>query len=110
MSGYEVVIGEIRRAAKAASDAADIVRQVKLAESVQQIGSALPSSRSASVVPTLAAAWRQQLTTWAADATTYADKLSAAADSYEASDVQAAANIRVAGTGPGMGRTRPELW
>lgn len=86
MSGYDVEITALRRAADAARNAADQVRGVDLAGAISGIAGALPGSGSASAAPRLGHAWVGQVERSSRGAGDLGLHMGAAADRYEAND------------------------
>ncbi|RSM75865.1 hypothetical protein DMH04_37685 [Kibdelosporangium aridum] len=101
-TGYAVIIDEIRRASTAADDAAEIASKVDVAGAIGPVGQALPGSKSADSVNRLMPYWKNEVTSWTADAKAYAANLSSAADRYEQNEQAAAADFRTGGTRGGM--------
>jgi hypothetical protein len=93
VSGYQVEIGAIRKAARSASSAGEQAGKVDLAGSVAEVAGALTGSRSAQAVGTLSTAWTALVKGWATDAQGYADSLSGAADSYSSNEAEAQHNL-----------------
>lgn len=85
MHDVEVEPDELRKSAEAAKDAAAEVRAVDLT-AVTGLAAALPGSRAGEKSGELDAHWEQNATTWASNMDAYGEKLTASAESYEASD------------------------
>ncbi|UJW29426.1 hypothetical protein L3Q67_29855 [Saccharothrix sp. AJ9571] len=92
--GYEVVIGDIRKAAGAAKDAAEIAGSVDLQAAITPVGQAMAGSRSAQRANAVAQFWSKNLTDWKNGTTGYADGLTTAAGKYATSETLAAENLR----------------
>lgn len=101
MSGFEVVAGQIRTAATQVQAAADGVEDADPSSDIGEVASALPGSQSAGAAATLVDVWRRRFTGWHDDAQAHAANLTASADSYDASDQQAAGRLQSPGTATG---------
>ncbi|HET9143359.1 hypothetical protein, partial [Actinophytocola sp.] len=67
MSGFEVQIGQLRSAAKAAGSAADQARAVQPGTGLDAIAAALPGGNAATSAPTLASTFNERGTGWAGE-------------------------------------------
>jgi len=95
--GYEVVIEAMRKASTAAGEAAKTVGKVDLGVAVDDVGTALPGSRSGPAATALASAWTNQLKSWSSDANGYADNLAKSADLYAGNEAAARADFQSIG-------------
>jgi hypothetical protein len=91
--GYEVVIDSLRKASAAANDAASQAGKVQLGAAIDDVGPAMPGSRSGPAAAALATNWANQVKTWSSDATTYSENLTKAADHYAANEEAAKADF-----------------
>ncbi len=82
MSGYEVQIGQLRSAAKAAGSAADQARVVDPGTGLDAIATALPGGDAAKNAPTLASTFNQRAKGWAGEIDQWSDSITAAAKVY----------------------------
>lgn len=101
MSGFQVVVEELRSAATAAEAAATAATGIDLASPLEVAGAALPGSASSTRAPDVAGAWRDEVGSWVDDVRKHATRLAAMADKYAAVDENTAANLR------GIGAARP---
>lgn len=99
MSGYEVVIAAIRKAADAARSAGEQAGAVDLAGTVAPVPNALKGSRSAASAANLAGTWRTVIKDWSNAATGLGDKMSKAADLYEKNEQAAKDELTPTGYG-----------
>lgn len=86
MSGYEVAIEEIRKAAAAVTSAGEQAAGVDVAGALSGVAGALPGSRSAQAATGAAKAWEQQEREWSREAKDYGENLRKTADHYATSD------------------------
>lgn len=86
LSGYEADIEQLRQSAGAATSVGEQAGGIGLGASVNTVPTGLPGSESAAAATTLAGAWEERLSTWAADIRKFGESVSAAADGYAASD------------------------
>lgn len=84
--GFMVDPDALQRAADASAEAAASAGQVRLGETMELFGAALPGSRAGQSAEVLRSALQTWLAAWCADTETYATVLRAAADRYAASD------------------------
>lgn len=91
MDGFRVDPDELRRASKAAAQAAAEAGQVEVPPALTGVGAALPGSRSATELDPLTSACRGTLATWCADTRAYAERLATAAIRYASGDQAASA-------------------
>ncbi|MBA0123949.1 hypothetical protein H0B56_00140 [Haloechinothrix sp. YIM 98757] len=103
MSGYEAETESIRASAEAAHAAADRVADEDAADTVAELGSAMPGSASAEAASSLAEQWRTEFSAWVGHMRTYGDNLRDSAETYESSEEAAA---RAFGDVP-LGDARP---
>ncbi|SMD18316.1 hypothetical protein [Kibdelosporangium aridum] len=92
--GYEVVIDSLRKASAAAGDAASQAGKVQLGAAIDDVGPAMPGSRSGPAAGSLATNWTNQVKTWSADAQAYGENLAKAADHYAANEEAAKADFQ----------------
>lgn len=90
MSGYELEIDQLRRAADAARSCGDQLGEVDAAATVDAVPAALPGSRSASPITTLANSWREQVSHLGGGFLGHATSVTQSADLYAANDNAAA--------------------
>jgi hypothetical protein len=89
MSGFEVQIGQLQKAAKAAGSAADQARTVHPGTGLEAIATALPGGVAASSAPTLASTFNQRGTRWADEIDRWSTSVTSAAKAYSDSDASA---------------------
>jgi hypothetical protein len=97
MSGFEVDVEALRKAAAAAVSAGEQAGQVKLGSAPQAVPDALPGSVSATRAEPLGRAWDERLGAWSTDVNRFGGNLSAAADRYEADDAAAERDFSILG-------------
>ena len=73
MSGFEVQIGQLRNAAKAAGSAADQARVVDPGTGLDAIATALPGGDAAKSAPTLASTFNERAKGWADEIDRWSD-------------------------------------
>ncbi|GAA2614608.1 hypothetical protein Adu01nite_33600 [Paractinoplanes durhamensis] len=91
MSGFEVQIGQLRGAAKAAGSAADQARVVRPGAGLDVVAGALPGGVVASKVGALGSTFNERGAGWAEEIDRWSKSVTGAADSYEKSDDSAKA-------------------
>lgn len=102
---YVVVTDALRAAADAARNAGQQAAPVNLAGTADQVGVALPGSRSAAAAGDLADFWRQSLESWSRDIAAHGDQLANAVTAYTGSEERAVTELRGAAPSPiGPGR------
>ena len=89
VSGFEVQIGQLRRAADAAGSAADQARVVHPGAGLEAIATALPGGAAASKSPALASAFNERAKGWADEIDRWSASVASAATAYSASDESA---------------------
>jgi hypothetical protein len=99
MSGYDVVIEELRKAGRSAVSAGEQAGTVDLAGTLSGIPSALPGSRSVQAAAGLAKSWQSQIKGWSGETTTLGRNMTAAADHYAANEQAAENDLTVSGRG-----------
>jgi hypothetical protein len=82
VSGYEVQIGQLRNAAKAAGSAADQARVVDPGTGLDAIATALPGGDAAKNAPTLASTFNERAKGWAGEIDQWSDSVTSAAKAY----------------------------
>lgn len=82
MDGYEVEIGQLRAASKAAGSAADQARAVQPGSGLGAIAAALPGGDAAKSAPTLASTFDERATGWAGEIDRWSESVSSAAKTY----------------------------
>lgn len=82
MSGYEVEIGQLRNAAKAAGSAADQARAVDPGTGLDAIAAALPGGDAAKSAPTLASTFNERAKGWAGEIDQWSESVTSAAKAY----------------------------
>lgn len=82
MSGYEVQIGQLRNAAKAAGSAADQARAVEPGTGLDAIATALPGGEAAKSAPTLASTFTERAKGWAGEIDGWSESITKAANAY----------------------------
>lgn len=90
MSGYELEIEQLRRAATAARSGGDQLDKVDASASMSAVPPAMPGSRCAGPLARLADTWRQQVTWWSSSLTSHGKNLAQSADLYAANEATAA--------------------
>ena len=86
MSAFEVQIGQLRTAAKAAGSAADQARAVQPGTGLEAIAKALPGAAAARSAPGLGSTFDQRAQKWADDIDRWSDSVTASAKDYAKSD------------------------
>lgn len=86
MSGFEVQIEQLRKAATAAGSAADQARAVNPGTGLTAIATALPGGSAASTAPTLASTFNQRGKGWADAIDRWSESVASAAKKYSESD------------------------
>ncbi|MEV6632656.1 hypothetical protein AB0M54_18090 [Actinoplanes sp. NPDC051470] len=89
MSGFELQIGQLRSAAKAAGSAADQARAVSPGTGLDAIATALPGGAAAAGAPALASALNERAKGWAGEIDRWSRSVTSAAKEYAASDESA---------------------
>ncbi|WP_241832679.1 hypothetical protein [Amycolatopsis sp. CB00013] len=82
VSGYEVEIGQLRAAAKAAGSAADQARAVEPGTGLGSIATALPGGEAAKGAPTLASTCTERAKGWAGEIDRWSESITKAAKAY----------------------------
>ncbi|PPK70419.1 hypothetical protein V5P93_000700 [Actinokineospora auranticolor] len=82
MSGYEVEIGQLRSAAKAAWSAADQARAVEPGTGLGAVAAALPGGEAAKNAPTLASTFNERAQGWAGEIDQWGDSVNSSAKAY----------------------------
>ena len=90
MSGFDVQIGQLRAAAKAAGSAADQARVVDPGTGLEAIATAVPGGVAASSAPALASAFNERARAWADEIDRWSTSVSSSAKAYADSDDSAA--------------------
>ena len=85
-SGFEVQIGQLRNAAKAAGSAADQARVVNPGTGLDAIATALPGGVAAASAPTLASTFNQRAKEWADEIDRWSTSVTSVAQTYSESD------------------------
>ncbi|GAA1305448.1 hypothetical protein [Saccharothrix xinjiangensis] len=101
MSGFEVDVEGLRKAAAAAISAGEQAGRVELGSTPRDVPAALPGSESAAKAEPLAHAWTERLACWSTDVNRLGGNLSAAADRYEADEGAAEQDFTLLGWWPG---------
>ncbi|WP_370947779.1 hypothetical protein AB5J62_09535 [Amycolatopsis sp. cg5] len=91
--GYGVVIDAIDRASGAATRAADAIRPVELAGTLNGIPQGLPGGRSVDAARQLRTVWSREMPTWVTNMADYARQLHDAAAHYRANEADAQADL-----------------
>jgi hypothetical protein len=86
VDGFEVQIGQLRDASKAAGSAANQARAVQPGSGLGAIAAALPGGDAAKSAPTLESTLNERATGWADEIDRWSEKVSAAAQTYSASE------------------------
>ncbi|RSM74053.1 hypothetical protein DL991_30735 [Amycolatopsis sp. WAC 01375] len=89
MSGYEVEIGQLRTAAKAAGSAADQARAVEPGSGLDAIATALPGGEAAKNAPTLASTFTERAKGWAGEIDRWSESITTAANTYSENEKSA---------------------
>lgn len=95
MDGFKVVAGEIRAAARQMEAAATGVSGADPGHAVAPVAPALTGSQSAQAATKLATTWTSRFKDWHDDAHTESQKMTRAADNYDASDYAADQKLRL---------------
>ncbi|GAB3892527.1 hypothetical protein GCM10029964_067470 [Kibdelosporangium lantanae] len=82
MSGFEVQIGQLRSAAKAAESAADQARVVDPGTGLDVVATALRGGESAAGAAALASAFNERAKGWAGEIDRWGESITAAAKAY----------------------------
>ena len=82
MDGYEVEIGQLRDASKAARSAADQAGAVHPGSGLGAIAAALPGGDAAKSAPTLASTFDERATGWAGEIDRWSETVTSAAKTY----------------------------
>ena len=82
MDGYEVQIGQLQGASKAAGSAATQTRAVHPGSGLEAIATALPGGDAAKSAPTVATTFDERATGWADEIDRWSETVSAAAKQY----------------------------
>jgi hypothetical protein len=82
VSGYEVEIGQLRNAAKAAGSAADQARAVDPGTGLEAIAAALPGGDAAQSAPALASTFNERAKGWAGEIDQWSESVTSAAKTY----------------------------
>lgn len=90
VSGYELEIDQLRRAATAARSCGDQLGKVDPAATMKAVSAAISGSRSASPIAALANSWREQVTHLKGGFLGHAMSLTQSADLYAANESVAA--------------------
>ncbi|MGX7824384.1 hypothetical protein ACTG9Q_04760 [Actinokineospora sp. 24-640] len=98
MSGYELVLDQLRAAGNAAISAGEQARRVDLADAVAGVPPALPDAHSAEVIATVAATWARQVTAWSTAVGTLGAEMVRAEELYAANEADAERGFRVPAT------------
>ncbi|MEV4622741.1 hypothetical protein AB0J74_29010 [Asanoa sp. NPDC049573] len=86
MSGFEVQIGQLRDAAKAAGSAADQARVVDPGTGLDAIATALPGGVSAMRAPTLGSTFDERAKGWAGEIDRWSESVTSEAQAYADSE------------------------
>ncbi|MEV6491196.1 type VII secretion target [Actinoplanes sp. NPDC051633] len=86
MSGFDVQIGQLRSAAKAAGSAADQARAVNPGTGLEAIATALPGGVAATRASTLASTFNDRAKEWADEIDRWSESVTSAAKEYSESD------------------------
>jgi hypothetical protein len=86
VSGFEVQIGQLRNAAKAAGSAADQARAVNPGTGLDAIATAMPGGVAASNAPTLASTFNQRAKESADEIDRWSTSVTSVAQTYSESD------------------------
>ncbi|GIF52100.1 hypothetical protein DFJ67_5683 [Asanoa ferruginea] len=82
MSGFEVQIGQLRNAAKAAGSAADQAKAVNPGTGLDAIATALPGGVAAMRAPTLASTFNERGQGWAGEIEQWSKSVTSNANAY----------------------------
>jgi len=82
VSGFEVQIGQLRHAAKAAGSAADQARVVHPGTGLDAIATALPGGVAARSAPALASTFNERAEGWAGEIDKWSASITSAAKAY----------------------------
>jgi len=86
VGGFEVQIGQLRNAAKAAGSAADQARPVNPGAALDAIATALPGGAAATSAPVLASTFDERAKGWAGEIDRWSESVTSAAQAYSDSD------------------------
>ena len=95
MDGFKVVAGDIRAAAREMEAAATGVSAANPGHAVAPVATALLGSESAAAAATLATTWAARFKDWHDDTHAESEKMTRAADNYDASDYAADQKLRL---------------
>ncbi|GIF67342.1 hypothetical protein Ais01nite_53770 [Asanoa ishikariensis] len=82
MSGFEVQIGQLRNAAKAAGSAAEQARAVDPGTGLDAIATALPGGVAATRAPALASTFNERADGWAGEIDQWSASVASSANAY----------------------------
>jgi hypothetical protein len=99
LSGYKVVIEELREAGRSAISAGEQAGTVDLGGTLSGMPGALPGSRSVQAAAGLANSWQSQIKGWSGEAATLGRNMTAAADYYAANEQAAEDDLTASGRG-----------
>jgi hypothetical protein len=94
MSGFEMQIGQLQKAAKAAGSAADQAGAVSPGAGLEEIAAALPGGTAAATAPALATAFNDRAKGWADEIGRWSASVRSSAEMYSESDDAARAAFR----------------
>ncbi|WP_433663330.1 hypothetical protein ACQPW1_15080 [Nocardia sp. CA-128927] len=89
MSGFEVEIGQLKEAAKAAGSAATQAEVVDPGTGLDAIATALPGGEAAKKAPTLASTFNERAKGWAGEIGRWNESIVSAAKLYSENEVEA---------------------
>jgi hypothetical protein len=97
LSGFEVNLEGLRKAADAAASAGEQARGIRLGDAPNEVPGGLPGSESAARAVLLAKAWDERLVAWSADIGAFSASLSQSADRYAADEAAAERDFSLLG-------------
>ncbi|MFI9503771.1 hypothetical protein [Nocardia sp. NPDC052566] len=94
MSGFEVEIGQLRAAAKAAGSAAGQALTAEPGAGLAAVATALPGGATAKSAPTLASTFNERAKGWAGEIGQWSETVSSAATLYSENEAEATKAFR----------------
>ncbi len=89
MSGFDVEIGQLGNAAKAAGSAADQAKTVEPGDGLNAVAAALPGGDAARAAPALATAFNERAAGWAGEIDRWGESVASAAKTYSENEESA---------------------
>lgn len=89
MSGFEVQIGQLRKAAGSAASAAEQARAVEPGTGLEAVATALPGGEAARSAPGSASTFNDRATAWAGEIDRWGASVAASAQTYSETEDEA---------------------